>query len=173
MTDTREQFFYYQTILFQGDHLGLRVSSHEQTDIHQTFFEFMFRLITINVLLYLLLLLEVEPGNKPMAHRAVSFEEFRKGNVLIGHFLKKYSMKTKSGCAKRCLAAPACLSFNQCESQDCELNSGDAHSENAVLEKRSSCSYFGMAREEGVICEEMGISRNVTQNSNKDRCKID
>ena len=137
------------------------------------FFEFMFNSFTVNVLLYLLLLLEVEPKDKALAYRAVSFDDIRNGYVLRGHSLKKYSKISKSGCAKRCLADPACLSFNHCESQQCELNLDDIHSKNVLLERWSSCSYWGMRREEAVICEEMGIFRSLSQNSAADHCKLE
>ena len=133
----------------------------------------MFTLITVNVFLYLLLLLEVETEDKPLAHRTVSFEDFREGYVLKKNFSKNYWKTSKSDCAKRCLAGPLCLSFNHCESQECEVNSGDIHSEDAILKKQSFCSYFGMRREQAVICEDMGVSRNVSHNSAGDRCKLE
>ena len=109
----------------------------------------------------------------PLARRTVPFEDVRLNEILNAEFLFSRHFKTTlADCTHKCLLTPACFSINFCESGKCELNSEDAHSENAVLEEASLCRYLGLAIRERMNCEEEGTRIFVERNPYQSRCKL-
>ena len=109
----------------------------------------------------------------PLARRTVPFEDVRLNEILNAEFLFSRHFKTTlADCTHKCLLTSACFSINFCESGKCELNSEDAHSENAVLEEASLCRYLGMAIRERMNCEEEGTRIFVERNPYQSMCKM-
>ena len=106
----------------------------------------------------LLPLIKVRCVLNPLAAREISFEDFRFNKIVTGLDTQGFHRtKTCSECAWLCSTTPECLSFNFCESRNCELNSGASFTPGAVFQTSRSCSYSGVLKSAALTCQEKGI----------------
>ena len=107
------------------------------------------------------------------ARRSIAFEDVRLSKTLNAEFLFSRHLKTTlADCTRKCLITPECFSINFCDSGKCELNSQDAHSENAVLKEAKLCRYQGMKVSGKMSCEEEGTQNFVERNPDKSKCEM-
>ena len=91
---------------------------------------------------------------------------------LPGFEIEPYFRTSKLMCAWLCLTTPACLSFNYCESENCQLNSGDLFSEGSILKESPNCGYTGITTDATVHCEEKGVLREAPDETAENLCKV-
>ena len=67
-----------------------------------------------------------------------------------------------------------CISFTICPGRPktCELNSLDLFTTNVSLEDHPNCVYYGMRRNRTAICSEMGVEKDIQDDSMLGFCRI-
>ena len=99
-------------------------------------------------------------------------ENFRVGQILTGFHIQTQLKISLQTCAQLCFRVPQCMSFDYCESRKCQLNSGDEFSQDAVFGRFDNCQYMGMKRNDLVVCKEQGKTRQVRDDNQRNKCKI-
>ena len=110
------------------------------------------------VLIFLIVRIELANSTRvPKAVAGAVFEDNRPGKKLVDQKNVSKKLGSLTSCSHSCNRAANCLSFNFCHNFICELNSEDVFSTELgedLLQEDSTCTYFGMDREEMPLCKE-------------------
>ena len=110
----------------------------------------------------------------PLAERDISFYDFQPGMYLSGTSIHEFQRTvSRSHCAWLCLTNPKCVSFNYCNSRNCELNSGDVFTSGAVLQPSLGCNYLAISASVPLNCEEIGVLKEHPSGFEENFCDLE
>ena len=107
-----------------------------------------------------------------LAQRTIVFEDSKVGVRLSGSSLENHWKISKTHCATLCNRHPNCFSFNFCDSDVCQLNFKDSFFGSVAWENDHNCVFTGMRYYNSPVCKEGDEIREINDDSNPNRCKI-
>ena len=122
-------------------------------------------------------IVKLEQAVDTSAERLSDFDDSRNQTRLVGSQVLIHSIRLPSRalCAGACSKNPSCLSINFCNRETCDLNREDIYStmEGATLLKKTlDCKYLGMRQNTKPFCMEMGSEKDIRDDLNPGKCKI-
>ena len=108
----------------------------------------------------------------PLVQRSLVFDDLRLGEKLTGQITRVETGINRVGCAISCLQTPECMSFNFFERRLCQLNSGDAFTNETEMTTDPASIYQGMRKEIYPDCVEKGSERDIQNDEDPNFCQI-
>ena len=108
----------------------------------------------------------------PLVQRSLVFDDLRLGEKLTGQITRVETDINRVGCAISCLQTPECMSFNFFVNFKCELNSGDAFTNETEMITDPASNYQGMRKEIYPECFEKGLPRDIRNDDDPNFCHI-